>query len=68
MANKAVVDNDILLKCACYRLLGEVLDYFGGPGSIGILGAARFVVRSYIQLEQDYSRHWLRTASSILFP
>jgi hypothetical protein len=49
MATNAVVDNDILLKCACYRLLGEVLEYFGGSGSIGILGAARFVVRSCIE-------------------
>ncbi len=45
----AVVDNDALIKLACYRFLQELVTVFGGSRSIGILGAARFVVKSHIR-------------------
>jgi hypothetical protein len=47
--NETVVDNDVLIKLACYRFLQEAITTFGGPGSVGILGAARFVVTSHIR-------------------
>lgn len=49
MTNSAAVDNDVLIKLACYRLLCDVLAVFGGSGSVGILGAARFVVTNNIR-------------------
>ena len=68
MTNEAVIDNDILLKCACYCLLGDVLDCFGGSGSIGVLGAARFVVKNYIQRSEAIrdSDRALQTLTSFL--
>jgi hypothetical protein len=41
---KAVVDNDILLKGACYGLLSTILLPALDQGKAGILGASRFVV------------------------
>jgi hypothetical protein len=41
---KAIVDNDILLKGTCYGLLAELMGAVPGEGTVGILGAARFVV------------------------
>jgi hypothetical protein len=46
---EAGVDNDVLIKTACYELLGEVLASFGGAGSIGVLGSARYVVRANLR-------------------
>ena len=43
---KKLADNDVLIKCAAYRLL-ERLDA-AGPGAVGVLGAARYVVTSAI--------------------
>ncbi|MGB8768941.1 MAG: hypothetical protein WCC92_04960 [Candidatus Korobacteraceae bacterium] len=46
---KAVADNDILLKGACYGLLPEFVGAVPGTGHIGILGASIFVVPSKIK-------------------
>lgn len=50
MSIEAAIDNDVLIKAACYRLLDEAVAVFGGAGSsIGVLGAARFVVGSRLR-------------------
>ncbi len=49
MTRSAAVDNDVLIKLACYRLLPDVLAAFGGSGSVGILGLAKFVVTTSIR-------------------
>lgn len=46
---KAVVDNDILIKGACYALLDELTASFGTGGHVGVLGAANFVVPKQIK-------------------
>jgi hypothetical protein len=46
---EAVVDNDVLIKLAAYLLLGEVLALFGGSHVVGVLGAARYVVRHRLE-------------------
>lgn len=49
MALSLLIDNDVLIKCACYSLLGEVRAPNNAGGDLGILGAAPFVVRGYLQ-------------------
>jgi hypothetical protein len=49
MTLDAVVDNDVLIKAACYRLLAEIHDLLKEGGDVGVLGAARFVVRKRLQ-------------------
>ncbi|MBZ5493802.1 MAG: hypothetical protein LAO76_23020 [Acidobacteriia bacterium] len=45
-----VVDNDVLYKGACYGVLQEVVQaYTGTPATVGVLGAARFVVPKKIR-------------------
>ncbi len=47
---KALVDNDILLKGACYVLLQEIVSAIGASAAdCGVLGAARFVLRRKIE-------------------
>ena len=46
---KALIDNDILVKGACYRLLAEIVNSIPGDGPFGVLGAAKFVVPYYIK-------------------
>jgi hypothetical protein len=46
---KAVVDNDILLKGACYGLLSQFLSPICLDSEIGVLGAARFVLSKRIE-------------------
>lgn len=41
---RAVADNDILLKGACYGLLSTLVATVSGDGPVGILGASKFVV------------------------
>jgi hypothetical protein len=41
---KALVDNDIILKGACYGLLTEVAAAIPGDGTVGVLGATQFVI------------------------
>jgi len=45
---RAVVDNDILLKGACYGLLSKFRECIPGSNTVGVLGAARFVVSDRI--------------------
>jgi hypothetical protein len=44
----ALVDNDILLKGACYRLLATLVAMKCGTGRVGYLAAARFVLSKKI--------------------
>ena len=46
---KALVDNDILLKGACYGLLGELVTAIPGDGKVGILGASKFVITHHLK-------------------
>ena len=48
MTLSLLVDNDVLIKCACYSLLDEIRPPTAADGEIGILGVARFVVRSFL--------------------
>jgi len=44
-----VIDNDVLYKGACYGVLHDIAHaYNGTAGSVGVLGAARFVVTKKI--------------------
>lgn len=45
----ALVDNDILLKGACYRLLSQLVTVNRGVDRVGYLGAARFVLSKKIR-------------------
>lgn len=45
LAANALVDNDVLIKVAAYCLLGDLMAALGGPKAVGVLGAARYVVR-----------------------
>lgn len=46
----AVVDNDVLYKGLCYGVLHDIVHaYDGTAGSVGVLGAARFVVGKKLQ-------------------
>jgi len=49
---KALIDNDILVKGACYRLLAETVASIPGEGHCGVLGAAKFVVSHYIKQQK----------------
>src|SRR2546421_10117828 len=45
-----IVDNDILFKCSCFGLFDElILRDYKPDGSVGILGAARYVVPKKIR-------------------
>lgn len=48
MTIELFVDNDVVIKCSCYRLLSHIKSAGGGTPSVGILGAARFVVMKYL--------------------
>ena len=43
-----LIDNDVLIKCACYALLDEIRPPGDGDSKVGVLGAARFVVAGYL--------------------
>ncbi|NMN99279.1 hypothetical protein [Antrihabitans stalactiti] len=45
---RRAVDNDVIIKMSCYRLLSELTALSDGAYSVGILGAARFVVRQVL--------------------
>lgn len=49
---KALIDNDILLKGSCYGLLREIAMAIAGPGTVGFLGASRFVVVHHLKRYQ----------------
>jgi hypothetical protein len=66
---EALVDNDILMKGACYGLLDELLTQtVSSTDLLGILGATRFVVAKKIRkrgLRRDRKR--LSRALRLLF-
>lgn len=43
-----VVDNDVLIKLAAYRLLESGVAVLGGAAEVGVLGAARYVIPTVI--------------------
>lgn len=46
---KALIDNDVLLKAACYRLLTELTSTIcSRTAAVGVLGSARFVITKRI--------------------
>ncbi len=53
----ALIDNDVLLKAACYRLLTELTSTIcSRTSAVGVLGSARFVLAKKIlrvKLRQD---------------
>lgn len=56
---QAIVDNDILLKGACYGILTELVSGALQATAVGILGSARFVVTKRIErceLQGDHDR------------
>ena len=57
----AVVDNDIVFKLVCYGLIEELLLGAGESSrSIGVLGAARYVIEKQI-------RKRVQTSTAIVF-
>ena len=44
-----LLDNDILIKCACYSILDQICGPPGEQGDVAVLGAARFVVSKYLE-------------------
>lgn len=46
---KLLVDNDVLIKCACFLLLDELRPPGGEQGAVAVLGAAPYVVRNYLR-------------------
>lgn len=44
MSLGAVIDNDVLIKTSCYKLITEVGNSLATSGDVGVLGAARYVV------------------------
>jgi hypothetical protein len=44
-----LIDNDVLIKCACYDLLNQISVSNDQDGDVGILGAAPFVVRNHLK-------------------
>jgi len=44
-----LIDNDVLIKCACYSILNQIRGPSGQPHDVAVLGAARFVVGKYLE-------------------
>jgi hypothetical protein len=44
-----LIDNDVLIKCACYAMLDDIHPPNGKEGMVAVLGAAPYVVRSYLR-------------------
>jgi hypothetical protein len=44
-----LIDTDVLIKCSCYSLLDQIGPPAAVEENVGILGAARFVVRNYLE-------------------
>jgi hypothetical protein len=45
----AVIDNDVLIKTSCYKLIADLRDGLASSGDVGVLGAARYVVGRRLQ-------------------
>jgi hypothetical protein len=44
-----LIDNDVLIKCACYSILDQIRGPSGQCQDVGVLGAAKFVVGKYLE-------------------
>ncbi len=44
-----LIDNDVLIKCACYSILDQIRGPSGQCQDVAVLGAARFVVGKYLE-------------------
>lgn len=44
-----LIDNDVLIKCACYSILDQMAGTSDRHYDVSILGAARFVVGKYLE-------------------
>lgn len=44
-----LIDNDVLIKCACYSILDQIRGPSDQPKDVAVLGAARFVVGKYLE-------------------
>ena len=44
-----LIDNDVLIKCACYSILDEIRGPSDQAHDVAVLGAARFVVGKYLE-------------------
>lgn len=44
-----LVDNDVLIKCACYSILDQIPGPSDQRQDVAVLGAARFVVGKYLE-------------------
>ena len=53
MSLEAIVDNDVLIKAACYTLLVDLSETVTARGTVAVLGAARFVVGSRLNRHPD---------------
>jgi hypothetical protein len=49
MALGILLDTDILIKCACYALLEHIRPPAGFDSEIGILGVAKYTVRTHLE-------------------
>ena len=49
MLPNLLVDNDVLIKCACYSILDQVAGPSGQPHEAAVLGSARFVVGKHLE-------------------
>jgi hypothetical protein len=49
MTLKLLIDTDVLIKCACYSLLDQFQLPSRDGDEIGIVGVARFVVKSHLE-------------------
>jgi hypothetical protein len=58
----AVVDNDVLQKFSSYGLMPELEGAIRGNGTVGILGAARFIVRRALSRVTSANESKLHTA------
>lgn len=44
-----LIDNDVLIKCACYSILDQIHGPSGQCQDVAVLGAAKFVVGKYLE-------------------
>jgi hypothetical protein len=64
---KALLDNDVLLKGACYGLLTQLAAAIPGDGTVGVLGASKFVVTHYLKRYKLNSKKGIAEARLLTF-
>lgn len=55
MSLEAAIDNDVLIKSACFDLLDPLAEASGNPHLLGILGVAKYVVTHHLSVRADLS-------------